>query len=304
MRKVQDISINQTNRQEIMNAMKADFPYISTYSDLDKYPGRTAPWHWHESIELFYVKTGTLEYNTPQGKTVFTKGQEGILNTNVLHKTLSLDENKNTVLLLHIFKPEFLFGKSGNFIDKIYIAPFVHNPHIEIMQFTTKKHKDLVQSIKKSFELSEKEFGFPLLIRSLLSEIWLHILQLEETIALLNKPITTQFTDDKLKSMMVFVHEHYCEKISIADIANSAFISERECFRTFKNSLQLTPLEYLQNYRIQKASYKLKYTTDSITSIGLSCGFSSSSYFGKIFKEYTNHNPFEYRMLWQNIDTK
>lgn len=304
MKKVTNILISDNNKQELLPNMKQDFPYICSYSELDKYPERTAPWHWHEVIELFYVKNGQLEYNTPQGKKIFTKGQAGILNSNVLHKTRSLDENKNTILLIHMFRPVFLSGKKESLIDKSLISPFIYSPHIELLQFTNKKNKDLIFAIKKSFELKEDEFAYPIKIRSLLCEIWIKILELNEVQKCLNNTENIHPSDDKLKAMMVFIHEHYCEKIAILDIANAAFISERECYRTFKNSLQLTPLEYLYNYRIQKASYRLKHTIEPITSIALSCGFSSSSYFGKIFKQYTHHNPQEYRMLWQNVHSK
>lgn len=304
MKKINNILISNNNKQEILSNMNPDFPYISSYSELDKYPEKTAPWHWHEPIELFYVKSGSLEYNTPQGKKIFTKGQAGILNSNVLHKTRSLDENGNTVLLIHMFRPVFLSGKKDSLIDKSLIAPFTSSHEIELMQFTNKKHKELIRLIKESFTLNENDLAFPIMIRSTLCDLWIRILELNETKVLLSNKNSRHVAEDKLKSMMVYIHEHYCEKIAIIDIANSAFISERECYRTFKNSLQLTPLEYLYNYRIQKASYRLRYTIDPITTIALSCGFSSSSYFGKVFKEYTNHNPNEYRALWQDIDSE
>ena len=39
----------------------------------------------------------------------------------------------------------------------------------------------------------------------------------------------------RLRLMMVYIHEHYAEKISVKDIAGTAFASERECFRLFQN---------------------------------------------------------------------
>ncbi|MEG0077065.1 AraC family transcriptional regulator [Anaerorhabdus sp.] len=304
MKKVHDINISEQDKQEIITSMPHDFPYISSYSEIDKYPGRTAPWHWHDSLEIFYVKSGCIEYNTPKGKTIFTKGQAGIVNSNVLHKTLSLDENRNTVLLLHMFRPEFIGGKNGNIIDKKYVYPFVHTIEIELLQFTSKKHSKLITTIKNSFDLHEDDFSYPIQLRSVLSDIWIQILELSETKELLLNSPSKHYPDDKLKSMMVFIHENYCVKISISDIANAAYISERECYRTFKNSLNLTPLEYLLNYRIQRACHKIQNTQESLTDIGFSCGFSSSSYFGKVFKEYTKYSPQAYRSLWQDNDSK
>ena len=46
----------------------ADFPYIATRAELDKYTEPFVPWHWHSSVELFYMESGALEYTTPNGK--------------------------------------------------------------------------------------------------------------------------------------------------------------------------------------------------------------------------------------------
>lgn len=45
--------------------------------------GKTVPWHWHKA-ELFYMEQGSLEYDTPHGKTVLRLAQ-GLVNSNVLH---------------------------------------------------------------------------------------------------------------------------------------------------------------------------------------------------------------------------
>ncbi len=46
-------------------------------------------------------------------------------------------------------------------------------------------------------------------------------------------------SNDKIKLMMVYIHEHYGEKISIPELAAAAYLSERECYRVFHGCLQL-----------------------------------------------------------------
>ena len=105
---------------------------------------------------------------------------------------------------------------------------------------------------------------------------------------------------NKLKMMMIYIHEHYSEKISILEISQSAFISERECFRIFQEYLHITPVQYLKDYRIQKACDMLKNRNYSITHIAQECGLGSSSYFGKIFRKQVGCTPLKYRQGWQN----
>ena len=106
--------------------------------------------------------------------------------------------------------------------------------------------------------------------------------------------------NDKIKQMMVYIHEHYQDKITIAELAASAFLSERECFRVFQEYLHMTPIDYIQSYRLQAACQMLARGHETITEISHACGFGSSSYFGKVFREYTYCTPSQYRQRWQD----
>lgn len=73
-------------------------------------------------------------------------------------------------------------------------------------------------------------------LRAALSEIWCRFLSIART--LLSSKETHNKANDKLKMMMVYIHEHYSEKIAVSEIAAAAFISEREYFgRCFGNRL-------------------------------------------------------------------
>jgi transcriptional regulator GlxA family with amidase domain len=102
--------------------------------------------------------------------------------------------------------------------------------------------------------------------------------------------------------MMIYIHDHFAEKISVRDLAAAAFLSERECYRVFQNCLHMTPTEYLTSIRLQMACRMLAETRESVTDIGHACGLGSSSYFGKTFREHTGYTPLEYRRKWQDND--
>ena len=72
-------------------------------------------------------------------------------------------------------------------------------------------------------------------------------------------------------------------------------LQTRECLRCFQYSIGQSPVEYLMNYRISMAKKLLEETNCSVTDIALRCGFSSNSYFGKIFREKCEETPGQYR---------
>ena len=65
----------------------------------------------------------------------------------------------------------------------------------------------------------------------------------------------------------------------------------------------ILPIEYITNYRLQKACYMLVHTRDAISAISQECGLGSSSFFGKTFRANIGITPREYRRKWQDNDT-
>ncbi len=85
------------------------------------------------------------------------------------------------------------------------------------------------------------------------------------------------------------------EKIALSDIAKSANMCNNSCISVFKSFTNATPIEYLTNFRIGKASQLLKSTDKSISEIAQDCGFSGSSYFSETFKRIVGKTPREFR---------
>jgi transcriptional regulator GlxA family with amidase domain len=57
----------------------------------------------------------------------------------------------------------------------------------------------------------------------------------------------------------------------------------------------MTPNEYVKQYRLQVAARLLTDSNESITNIAQTCGFGTSSFFGKIFRGSYQMTPLEYR---------
>ena len=122
MKDITNIEFRSGSKEERLPGFAPDFPYIASRAELDKYIGRFVPWHWHKTVELFYVESGVLEYNTPKGKTVFPAGSGGMVNSNVLHMTRAGSEGERNVQLIHIFDPSFIAGEPGK-QDREEICP-------------------------------------------------------------------------------------------------------------------------------------------------------------------------------------
>lgn len=302
MKNVHRIEFHTGSKEELLPDFTPDFPYIASCSQLDQFMGRFVPWHWHKPVELFYMESGKMEYCTPKGTVIFPAGSGGMVNSNVLHMARPQAESEKNIQLLHLFDPSFIAGQQGSRIEQKYVTPITAAPQIEIIALypSDPVQGKILDTIHESFHLSENDFGYEIKLRETLSDIWIQLLAVSRP--LLKEKGDSGKTNDKIKSMMVFIHEHYGEKISIPEIAASAFSSERECFRIFHDCLHMTPVEYMKTYRLQMACQMLASTRETITYISHACGLGSSSYFGKVFREYIGTTPLEYRRRWQNND--
>lgn len=102
-------------------------------------------------------------------------------------------------------------------------------------------------------------------------------------------------SQERIRYILSYIHRNYAEKIRLQQIADSASISEREALRCFQKTLNRTPFDYLNEYRLNQARKLLIETDLPITRIALETGFSNSAYFGKVFRKAYQITPKEYQ---------
>lgn len=301
MKNLRSIEI-RSSKEEVLPDFSADFPYIATCAELDRYPELQAPWHWHKTAELFYVQSGILEFTTPQGKWVFPAGSGGFVNANVLHTSRVIPSAERAVQLLHQFDPALLAGEHGSRMETKYILPLTAADRVEMLPLSPKdpRQAQILTWVQDAFSLQEEEFGYEFRLREALSRIWLALLELARPVM---GPENGRRNDDsQIKLLMAYIQEHLQEPISADQLAQAAHISKRACFRLFEENLHMPPGVYIRSCRLRRASALLAKTNASITDIAYACGLGSSSYFGKRFREAFGCTPQEYRKHWHDRD--
>lgn len=289
------------NKEEILPDFSEGFPYVATCAELDSYLPLGAPWHWHRTVELFYVKSGCVSYSTPNGHWVFPAGSGGMVNANVLHASGISPANRPNIQLLHQFDPVFLAGAAGNALERKYILP-VTASGLELLPLFPEhpEERNVLEKIRAAFAIDDRSWGYEFRLRQALTEIWLLLYSL--AMPFIDAGPKRAELDAGIKALMVYVHEHYQQPISIDALAASAHVSRRVCFRLFAERLHMTPVAYIREYRLQKACQMLAQTEKTVTQIAYDCGLGSSSYFGKQFRAYTGSTPQEYRRTWHDRD--
>jgi len=105
------------------------------------------------------------------------------------------------------------------------------------------------------------------------------------------------------------IEEDYAQPLSIGQLAEIACMSERNLTRRFRECVGISPIDYLNRRRIERAARELLNTTRPIAAIAGSVGMDNSNYFSRQFKRITGMNPRAYRSkdkahaLRNSIDT-
>ncbi len=106
--------------------------------------------------------------------------------------------------------------------------------------------------------------------------------------------------DTAIVKIQHWLQNNYANKVTVDDLAVLANLEKRTLLRRFKKATALTPIEYCQNLRIQKAQDLLLTTNLSFDAISWQVGYKDSSSFNKIFVKTIGLTSTEYRRRFKS----
>ena len=252
--------------------------------------------HWHNSFELIEVVEGKFYCNVDGSEFLINKGNICIINRGRLHHIYTEDYNtsmcrKKTI----IFNPDY-FIKDQNIYEK-YILPLLEKDAFAHIQFNIKKGIGLdINTLMKEIEAleDEKPIGYELEEYSLIYKV-IRYLYLAYQSSKQSIHTTYDANVQIQRNMTSFIHEHFNSKIGLEDIAEAGQVSKSTCIRLFHKYTGKSPIDFLNNYRLQMSAEKLVTTSEQITEIAYACGFGQPSYFNRLFLKEYNMTPNQYR---------
>lgn len=158
--------------------------------------------------------------------------------------------------------------------------------------FEYSKDDCLKNYIFEMFKLKEMDHSTELKLEGLL---YFFMSKLVETRKSTSNQKSYKNTELYLEKSIEFIENNYSHNIKVNDIAKYIGINRSYLTNIFKKNLNVSPQEFLVNYKIDKASELLKNTGLSIKSIAASVGYSDPLTFSKIFKKIVGDNPKSYR---------
>lgn len=107
--------------------------------------------------------------------------------------------------------------------------------------------------------------------------------------------LRTWTKDERVAQVLTYIHKNIYDDIDIDDLADVACVTKPYLIRLFKRSVQVSPLQYINRKKIEKAELLLLTEDLSIKELAYTLGFGDHSYFIRLFKKITGKTPQEYR---------
>ena len=277
-----------------------NFPYICYDVNFHEFIGHHVHWHWHSGFQFVQILRGSVLLRTGSMSETLNPGDLCFINVNTNHCLEAISAPEECSLRTYTFYSDLLCGTYDNTLAVKYVQPIIMKTELYAVCIHAEKASPFLEHLTAAQNaMKHKEFGYEFEVRHQMTQTWLMLLRYLK----LNNAVISQQDirlRDRMRTMLAFIRTNYNRKIDLNEIADSALISQRECFRCFQKTMGITPTHYLQNYRIRTAARMLLETDDTISDISTSCGFNDTSYFGKTFQKYMNCSPSEFRKNHQS----
>ena len=269
---------------------------------------------WHDYDELIYFQEGEFQLYVNLKEKLIKEECLYFIPKGCLHR-LYATSNKAVEHSLCFRLEDFYFGEN-DLLEQRFFAPlreerrfFPENISLNDMGFIelTQIFSRMVQYFHKHGEKeanieSAKKYSLRVLadFMHIRGEL-LHLFAILEGMGLiLDSCPLEEKKAELLKDCLLYMEEHYQEKLYIRDLASLCRLNEQYFTRFFGNHVGVSPLEYLNRYRVKKATDFMLHSEEKIVDIAKNTGFHNQGNFIKTFRTIMGESPNQYRKRMQN----
>ena len=256
--------------------------------------------HKHIEFEISLILKGRGVYDTKTGRYDIRPGDVFIFSTNEYHCITDIyaDDGSGGMELINLhFHPSFVWNIGNDYLSTNYLKIFLNRNKdftnlMDRNNSAIKTVADAILSIRDEFV--NKDYDYDASIKTKIIQLMITIhrnFNITDEHSLL---MPTQLYR-RMENALNFMDQNYCSEISLSEIAQQAFMSRTYFCSVFKESVGLTPWNYINIKRVNRAIELLKSTDLTITDIATQCGFNNSTNFNKIFKQITGCTPRSFR---------
>lgn len=244
-----------------------------------------APYHWHDEYEFIVVQRGNCVCRINGVHHALAAGQALLLRPGELHTFF--DPTHTCKAFAVVFHSYLITGTDcTGFFDRNTVFLRHYTPDCP-------SKRQIITLLRDIHTLFHRELPAKALhLKAKITQIFSILLSAELFTAAPTAP-NPGFT--KLEPLLQYVEQHYTEKITLQALATRCCCSISTVSHLFCENTGQTPIEYIRNYRVHRATELLQTTDTSVLDIALAVGFNHVGHFINTFRHQTGQTPLQYR---------
>jgi len=284
-------------KKEIINGVSLD--YLCHLEKVVR-AGNVFPAHYHSYIEILYGISGTYEVILNGKCHQFEEDDLVLINSKEVHQINACSMDGGQYIVLR-FEPEIIYNSMFNhYLQFKYVLPFIleNSKHQKVIKKATIESVFIPELLYEIIKENEMEtYGYELAIKNHIGRIFLWILRYfhQTSTDFIHYPFANITFIEHLQPSFDYVLEHFNDEIKATEMSILCNMSSSYFSRTFNQQMGMNFNEYVNYIRIMEAEKLLVSTAMNITEIANAVGFTTTSYFIKLFKTYKNISPKQFR---------
>lgn len=252
------------------------------------------PIHWHNSMEIIYVKQGTGIVQVDFETYTAESGDIFFVLPGHLHALRSVPQKRMEYENI-IFDMTFLGSDKVDICSQKYLQPIINDKIC--FPSRIRKSDSSYSSVSACLDASDRlcslrPDGYELGVKG-------HLMVLFSILFQMTMEQTEKIADDKdvekLKTVLLRIERDYDKKLTVEQMAEECGYSASHFMRWFKDMTGSGFAGYLIEYRLSKAALALRDTNDTILDISERTGFDNLSNFNRLFKKKFDMTPSRFR---------
>ncbi|MCU0535760.1 MAG: AraC family transcriptional regulator [Hydrococcus sp. Prado102] len=186
---------------------------------------------------------------------------------------------------------------STSFIEKVALEALETNPNRLSLDPKFRVRDPQIQQLGMMLlsEIQNGGLGGGLYVESLANVLAVHLLRNYSSVTSNVAPYSDGLPEYQLAQAIEYINEYLSQDIKLTDLATLLDMSQFHFSRRFKQSMGISPHQYLIGQRVEKAKQLLARSDLSIAEVAIECGFNSQSHLGQWFRQLTGMTPKAYQ---------
>lgn len=273
---------------------KTHFPFAIYYGRIpDMFT--SYPLHWHEEIEIIYVLRGKGIVTLNGTAAEAGEGDLFFFMPGDLHAMSQYNQHSFSYFNI-IFNLRLLMNDDQtDYCSQVYLKQYEEHRFRIPLRIST-GHPQYLNLLRCLTPILERRLimgnGMELFIKGQLFLLFYYLEGLK-----IDNPLSSDkiLYVDKMKKILRFLEHHYMEPLTVSQAADLCSFSPSYFMKFFKAFTGTSYIQYVNQYRLEQAAWRLLHTNLSVLNISEECGFENHSYFIRSFKKKYGTTPLAYR---------